>query len=208
MSKIFTLGREYGSRGHVVGETLAKRLDIPYYDEALLQEAAKSSGLSQEILSSHEERPSNSFLYSLVMDIYAGSSYAANSYMDMPLDHKVFLALFDTIKRLASQGDCVIVGRCADYALADRPDVMNIFIHADLEDRVRTVSERENLTESKARDRILKMDKQRASHYNYYTNKKWGVCATYDLCLNTSKISIDDCVDVILDFRNRMEMKR
>ncbi len=207
MSKIFTIGREFGSRGHVVGKALAERLGIKYYDKELLQQAAKDSGFCEEIFENHDERPTNSFLYSLVMDTYAGSGYSSAPFLDMPLNHKVFLAQFDSIKNLAAAGSCVIVGRCADYALAERPDVLNIFIHSYLDDRIKVVCERENLTENKARDLIARRDKQRASYYNYYTNKKWGDSRSYDLCLSTSKLSIDDCVDVILAFRERMDAK-
>ena len=205
MSKIFTIGREFGSRGHVVGKALAERLGIKYYDKELLQQAAKDSGFCEEIFENHDERPTNSFLYSPVMDTYAGSGYSSAPFLDMPLNHKVFLAQFDSIKNLAAAGSCVIVGRCADYALAERPDVLNIFIHSYLDDRIKVVCERENLTENKARDLIARRDKQRASYYNYYTNKKWGDSRSYDLCLSTSKLSIDDCVDVIIAFRDRMD---
>ena len=125
----------------------------------------------------------------------------------MPLNHKVFLAQFDTIKNIAANESCVIVGRCADYALANYPDVVNIFIRADLEDRIKIVSKRLDITENKAKEMILKNDKQRASYYNYYTSKKWGDTASYDLCINTSKISVDDAVDLILDFRKYMDAK-
>ena len=126
----------------------------------------------------------------------------------MPLNHKVFLAQFDTIKKIAEQESCVIVGRCADYALANHPDVINIFVHADLDDRVKLISKRQDITENKAKELIQKTDKQRASYYNYYTCKKWGDSRSYDLTLNTSKISVDDCVDMILDFRKYMDNKK
>lgn len=207
MSKIYTIGREFGSGGRVVGEKLAERLGIKFYDKELLQQAAKESGFCKEIFENHDERPTNSFLYSLVMDTYSGGNYSSTPFLDMPLNHKVFLAQFDTIKKIAEQESCVIVGRCADYALSDRPDCINVFVHADIEDRIKTVSKRDNLTENKARDLIQKKDKQRASYYNYYTSKKWGDSRSYDLTLNTSKLSIDDCVELILSFREKMDQK-
>ena len=198
--KVYTIGREFGSMGQVIGERLAERLGIKCYDKELLQQAAKESGFCEEIFENHDEKPTTSFLYSLVMDTYSAGNYAATPFLDMPLNHKVFLAQFDTIKNLAETESCVIIGRCADYALANNPDVINIFVRADMEDRVKLVSKRMNLTENKAKDLILKNDKQRASYYNYYTSKKWGDTASYDLCINTSKISIDHAVDLILDF--------
>ena len=205
---VYTIGREFGSLGQAVGEKLAERLGIKFYDKELLQQAAKDSGFCEEIFENHDEKPTNSFLYSLVMDTYSAATYSAAPFLDMPLNHKVFLAQFDTIKKIAEQESCVIVGRCADYALANHPDVINIFVHADLDDRVKLISKRQDITENKAKELIQKTDKQRASYYNYYTCKKWGDSRSYDLTLNTSKISVDDCVDMILDFRKYMDNKK
>ena len=204
---VYTIGREFGSLGQAVGERLAERLGIKFYDKELLQQAAKESGFCEEIFENHDEKPTNSFLYSLVMDTYSAGNYASAPFLDMPLNHKVFLAQFDTIKKIAEQESCVIVGRCADYALANNPNVMNIFVHADLDDRVKLISKRLDITENKAKDLVLKNDKQRASYYNYYTCKKWGDARSYDLTLNTSKISVDDCVEMILNYRKFMEHK-
>ena len=177
-NKIYTIGREFGSGGREVGEKLAAKLGIKLYDKELLQQAAKDSGFCEEIFENHDEKPTNSFLYSLVMDTYSVSGYSAAPFLDMPLNHKVFLAQFETIKKIAEKESCVIVGRCADYALSDNPDCINIFIHADLDVRIKNVSRNLNITENKARDIINKTDKQRASYYNYYTSKKWG-CLLY-----------------------------
>lgn len=204
-NKIYTIGREFGSGGREVGEKLASRLGIKLYDKELLQKAAKESGFCEEIFENHDERPTNSFLYSLVMDTYSLNGYTTAPFLDMPLNHKVFLAQFDAIKKLAADESCVIVGRCADYALADNPDCINIFIHADLDKRIKLVSKRSDTTESKAKDLIIKQDKQRASYYNYYTNKKWGDAIGYDLTLDSGKIGIDGCVDMILKFREIMD---
>lgn len=208
MNKIYTIGREFGSGGRMVGVKLAERLGIKIYDKELLQQAAKDSGFCKQIFENHDERPTNSFLYSLVMDTYSAGNFSSAPFLDMPLNHKVFLAQFDTIKKIADQESCVIVGRCADYALADNEECINIFVHAELKDRIMRVSKRENLTENKAKDLIQKKDKQRASYYNYYTSKKWGDSRGYDLTLNTSKLSIDDCVDLILAFREKMDQNK
>lgn len=202
---IYTIGREFGSNGLAVGEALAKKLGINFYDKELLQEAAKKSGFCEEILENHDEKPTNSFLYSLVMDTYSTAGYATAPFLDMPLNHKVFLAQFDAIKSLAEQESCVIVGRCADYALADKPNVVNVFIRADLEDRIKNVSKRLDISNNKAKDLCHKKDKQRSSYYNYYTSKKWGDSRSYDLCINLSKISIDDAVDMIISYKKNMK---
>ena len=204
-NKIYTIGREFGSGGREVGEKLAAKLGIKLYDKELLQQAAKDSGFCEEIFENHDEKPTNSFLYSLVMDTYSVSGYSAAPFLDMPLNHKVFLAQFETIKKIAEKESCVIVGRCADYALSDNPDCINIFIHADLDVRIKNVSRNLNITENKARDIINKTDKQRASYYNYYTSKKWGDSKSYNLSLDAGKIGIDNCVEMILKFRELMD---
>lgn len=202
---VYTIGREFGSGGMQIGQALADRLGVKLYDKELLAHAAKESGFCQEIFENHDEKPTNSFLYSLVMDTYSAGSYSSAPFLDMPLNHKVFLAQFESIKKIADTESCVIVGRCADYALADYPDALNIFVHAEIEDRIKWISKRANITESKAKDMIQKQDKQRASYYNYYTSKKWGDSRSYDLTLNTSKLSIDDCVELIIKYRELMK---
>ena len=141
MNTIITIGRQFGSEGREIGEKLAERLGIPFYDKELLTRAAKESGFCEEMLQNHDERPTNSFLYNLVMDTYS-FGYNSASYSDMPISHKVFLAQFDAIKKIAEEGPCVIVGRCADYALNDYDNVLNIFIHADEEFKVKRIKER------------------------------------------------------------------
>lgn len=207
-NKIYTIGREYGSGGKEVGAKLAEKLGIKLYDKELLQKAAKESGFCEEIFENHDEKPTNSFLYSLVMDTYSVGGYAAAPFLDMPLNHKVFLAQFDAIKKIASEESCVIVGRCADYALADNPNCLNIFIRSDMEKRIQRIAKRNNLTASKAKDSILKNDKQRASYYNYYTSKKWGDSGSYHLTLDSGLIGIDGCVEVILKFREVMDARK
>ncbi len=207
-NKIYTIGREFGSGGKDVGEKLAERLGIALYDKELLQRAAKESGFCEEIFENHDEKPTSSFLYSLVMDTYSMNGYSSSPFLDMPLNHKVFLAQFDTIKKIAANESCVIVGRCADYALSDNPDCINIFIHADMDKRVKLVSKRANITENKAKDMIIKNDKQRASYYNYYTSKRWGDSAAYDLTLDAGKLGVDGCVDMILKFREIMDARK
>ncbi|WP_440322367.1 AAA family ATPase [Laedolimicola sp.] len=201
---IITIGRQYGSGGHDIGKQLAEELNVPFYDKALLERAAKDSGLCQEIFENHDEKPTNSFLYSLVMDTYS-LGYTTSSFSEMPLNHKIFLAQFDAIKNIAKEGPCVIVGRCADYALADFPNVVNVFLHADLQDRIVRIARRHDLTDAKAKDLIIKTDKRRASYYNYYTSKKWGEAAGYDLSLNTATLGIDGTIHMIREFVNYKE---
>lgn len=194
---IITIGRQFGSAGREIGYKVAKDLGIKLYDKEMLARAAKESGLCEELFETHDEKPTNSFLYSLVMDTY--SLGYTNSYVDMPINHKVFLAQFDAIKKLAGEGPCVMVGRCADYALADWKDCFSVFVHADFDWRINRIAAKYNKSPKEARDIITKTDKSRASYYNYYTNKKWGSAKSYNLCIDSSKYGIDNTVKAIIE---------
>ena len=193
---VITIGREFGSGGHEIGMKLAEKLGIKCYDKELLELAAKESGLCEELFASQDEKPTNSFLYSLVMDTYS-LGYSSGNYADMPINHKVFLAQFDAIKKIADEGPCILVGRCADYALESYDNVVNVFIHADLDARIRRIARIYNLTDAKAKDMIIKTDKKRASYYNYYTNKKWSDSESYELCLSSSELGIEGTAKAI-----------
>ena len=197
MNTIITIGRQFGSAGREIGQKVAAHFGIPCYDKELLSRAAKESGYCEEMIETHDERPTNSFLYNLVMDTYS-FGYNASSFIDMPISHKIFLAQFDTIKKMASEGPCVIVGRCADYALSDYSNCINLFIYGNDDKKVKGIMEKYNLTESKARDMIVKKDKQRQSYYNYYSSKKWGRADSYDLCINSSLLGIEGTVKLII----------
>ena len=196
---IITIGREFGSAGREIGYKVAEAFDIKLYDKEMLARAAKESGICEEIFETHDEKPTNSFLYSLVMDTYS-MGYSGNTYTDMPINHKVFLAQFDAIKKIADEGPCILVGRCADYALESYKNVVSVFIHADLNARSRRIARIYNLTDAKAKDMILKTDKKRSSYYNYYTNKKWSDAESYELCLTSSELGIDGTAKAIIDY--------
>lgn len=186
---IITIGRQYGSGGKIIGEKLAKKLGIPFYDKELLTEAARKSGICKEMFESNDEKPTNSLLYSLVMGTYSGDS--------LPLNHKLFLAQFDAIRSLADRGSCVIIGRCADYALEDYDNVINVFIHGKMEDRIERAVAQYGIEKDKAEDIINKTDKKRASYYNFYASKKWGALENYDMTIDSSTLGVDGTVDVI-----------
>ena len=206
MKTIITIGRQFGSAGREIGEKLAKEFGIPCYDKELLTRAAKESGFCEELIQTHDERPTNSFLYNLVMDTYS-FGYNAAGLIDMPISQKVFLAQFDAIKKMADEGPCIIVGRCADYALADYDNCVNVFIHGDMPCKVKRIMQKYNLTEHKAKEMITKKDRQRQSYYNYYSSKKWGVSDSYDLSVNSSLLGIEGSVTLlkqfITDYENR-----
>ncbi len=201
---VITIGRQCGSAGRQIGQEIARQLGIKCYDKELLSLAAKNSGLCQELFETHDEKPTSSFLYSLVMDTYS-LGYTTSAYMDMPINHKVFLAQFDTIKKLADEESCVIVGRCADYALADYPNVVTTFICGDEPDKIKHLMKMYNVDEAKARDIMIKTDKKRSSYYNYYSSKKWSDARSYDLCVNSSALGFDGTVKLIIDFAKAKE---
>lgn len=208
MNTIVTIGRQFGSQGREIGEKIAEYFKIPCYDKELLSRAAKESGFCEEMIENHDERPTNSFLYNLVMDTYS-FGYNASSFIDMPISHKVFLAQFDTIKKIADEGPCVIVGRCADYALSEYKNCLNIFIYADEAFKIKHLCERfSDLNEQKAKDMIAKKDKQRQSYYNYYSSKKWGRADSYDLCVNSAKLGVEGTVKLIIQYVEDFEEKR
>lgn len=195
---VITIGRQCGSGGKRIGEIVAQKLGVKCYDKELLTLAAKNSGLCEELFETHDEKPTSSFLYSLVMDTYS-MGYSNSAYMDMPLNHKIFLAQFDTIKKLADEESCVIVGRCADYALAEYPNVVSVFVTGNDEERIEYLKQLYKVETAKAKDIMVKTDKKRASYYNYYSSKKWGDSRSYDLCINSSSVGIDGAVDMILE---------
>ncbi len=206
MNTVITIGRQFGSAGREIGEKVAEHFGIKCYDKELLTRAAKESGFCEEMIQNHDEKPTNSFLYNLVMDTYS-FGYNTSSFVDMPISHKVFLAQFDTIKKIAQEESCVIVGRCADYALADRDNVVNLFIYGREEAKTQRIMERYNLSESKARDMIIKKDKQRQSYYNYYSSKKWGRADSYDLCINSSVLGVEGTVKLVIQYVEDFEKK-
>ena len=186
----------------------SENLNVKCYDKELLAMAASESGLCREIFENHDEKPTNSFLYSLVMDTYSVSGYTSAPFLDMPLNHKVFLAQFETIKNLADKESCIIVGRCADYALSDHPHCLNVFIHADKEFRIDHIMKTFNLSHDKASDMIHKTDKKRASYYNYYSSKKWGDSRSYHLTLDSSHLGLEGCCEMILNYMDVRKKNR
>ena len=207
MNTIITIGRQFGSAGHEIGERLAKHYGIKFYDKDLLTRAAKESGFCEEMIKNHDERPTNSFLYNLVMDTYS-MGYSTGAYVDMPIGQRVFLAQFDAIKEVAKEGACVIVGRCADYALQDFKNCLHIFIYADEESKINRIKNKFNISEDEARDMMLKKDKQRQNYYNYYSTKKWGRADSYDLCINSGVLGTDGTVKLICQYIEDYEERR
>ena len=191
---MIAIGRQFASGGREIGRMLAQRLDIDFYDSELLREEAKKLGIEDGIFDLFDEKPTRSFLFSVVMDPYAIDS-AVNS-------AKVIEAQRKVIQSAADKGPCVIVGRRADKILEDNKEktVVSVFIAADTQDRLAHSLERENMSEKAALKYIERKDRERASYYNYFFDGKWGKADNYTMCFNTSKMSKEKICDIIIDY--------
>lgn len=189
MNYVITIGREYGSGGRFIAKKLADDLGIKFYDNELLAKAAVESGLSNQVIESYDEKK-DGFFSGVVPSTFS---------VDLSIGQKVFLSQFEAIKKIADSESAVIVGRCADYVLSDRNNVVNVFITAPFADRVERAIELYGVDEKKAETTISKMDKKRASYYNFYSDKRWGKADSYDLCVSSS-VGIDETVDIIKAF--------
>lgn len=193
---VITIARQFGSRGREIGQKLAEALGYKYYDRDLISMAAEKSGMDKSVLGAADEKAANSLLYTLAL----GSSVYAHGVdnINVPLNDKLYIVQSNIIKDIYNGGEgAVIVGRCADYVLSEKENVLKVFISADFDNRVEVVSIRSAVTEAKAKDMVIKTDKRRANYYNYYTGQKWGKIENYDLVINSSKCGIDGAVKVI-----------
>ncbi len=193
---VITIARQFGSGGRDIGRALAQRLGIEFYDRELLRLAAKESGIDEALFENADEQPSNSFLYSAVM----GNHVTLNNYLgfhDCITNDKLFIFTIEAIRKLAKETSCVIVGRCADYILKDHENCVNVFIHANYEDRLQRVMETKELSKEQAKALIKKTDKRRSAYYSYYSDKVWGDVNEYDICINSSKVTIEKAAEII-----------
>lgn len=204
MLPVITIARQFGSGGHEVGERLAKELNVPFYDKALIAMAAKQSGLSEEVFETADEKATNSLLYSMVMGGY-GFGGRIPGLHEMPINDKLFIIQADIIKNAAAEGPCVVIGRCADYILREFPNCLKVFVHADKAARVERIVSKKLCDEKKAPDFITKKDKQRANYYNFYSNNRWDDLSNYNLTVDTSKFTIEQAVELIIDAARKLD---
>ncbi|MGP1434112.1 MAG: AAA family ATPase [Catonella sp.] len=204
MNKIVTISRQYASGGREVAEKLAMKYGIPFYDRELIARAAKESGFAEAAFDNIEMKATNSLLYSIAMGMNAYGSPDIG-YTHLSLDDRIYIAQSNAIKKIAEEGPCVIVGRCADYVLRERPDLINIFIWSSMPYRIRRAVERDGIEEEDAEETILKMDKRRANYYNYHSVEKWGMLTNYHLAIQNDFRGVDKTVEVIKQFIDSME---
>lgn len=196
---ILAIGRQFGSGGREIGQKLAKAFGIGYYDKELITEAAKESGLCEDIFERADERANHALSYAFTMGYssFIGMFTPAN---DILSNDTLFKIQSDTIRNIADKGSCVLVGRCADYILRDDPACLSVFISSTIETRIQKIVERMGITVEQAKELMTKNDKSRAAYYNYYTNKTWGMASSYNLCVDASILGIDGTVDFIKRF--------
>ena len=192
---IITLSRQYGSGGRAIGKQLAENLGIPYYDRELIEMAAKESGYSEEVLKELDEKP-NSLLFALSTGTYprgTGFDYEAS----MPMNDRLFFLQSSIIRRLAQQGSCVIIGRCADFVLRNNPDAIRVFVQAALPVRVERAVNVYGLSPERAETTVQRIDRQRASYHNFYADYKWGKMENYNLIVDSGFVGLENAVSVI-----------
>jgi len=199
MNSIITISRQFGSGGREIGAKLATKLGIPFYDNELITIAAKESGFAEEAFENAEKKASNSFLYSIAMGMNAYGNQDIG-FSHLSLDDQIYLAQSNVIRKVAQEGPCIIVGRCADYVLRDFDHVINIFIWASLEHRKKRAISRYQLKENKAEEEIVKSDKRRANYYNYHASEKWGKAENYHLSIKSDSVGINNSVECILRY--------
>ena len=205
MDKIITISRQYASGGREIGEKLAREFNIPYYDNELITRAAKESGFAEEAFHMAEKKASSSFLYSIAMGMSTYGSHD-NGFTNLSLDDRIYLAQAAVIKKVADEGPCVIVGRCADYILKEYDNVVRVFVSADMPFRVERARRIDGLTGNKIEDSIRKVDKRRANYYNYHACEQWGKAKNYHLAINSSCVGIDNAVACIKAYVERCGM--
>ncbi|MBQ9685177.1 MAG: cytidylate kinase-like family protein [Oscillospiraceae bacterium] len=194
---IITLGRQHGSNGHDIARALAAQLGYNCYDKEIVDHAAENSNFSREIFNSYDEKRVSTYIVPTPHYIGMNEGFRLNM--------QIASAQFDSIRKLADEGNAIFVGRCADYVLRNRDDVVRVFIMADLPFRIQTIMKRKNLNEEQAKKLIREVDKDRSSYYKYYTDQIWGESENYDLCIDSSRIGVDGAVQVIQSYIEAMK---
>ena len=189
---IITIARQHGSAGREIARELAERLGYRCYDKEIVDEAAENSSICPELINSFDEKRVSPFM--IQSSQYPGMSHGIG------LNIQVASAQFDVIRRIAEKGDCIFVGRCADYILRSRTDMVRVFIMGDYQSKIKCIMDRQGVTEEAAKKKIKEVDKDRSSYYKYYTDQVWGDVNNYDICVNSSRIGVDGTVDMIIEY--------
>ena len=195
---IITISREFGSGGHEIGAKLAEKLSVPLYDKEIIDKAAEQTGLSAEYIAEHEQRYTSSLMFNLAMGNYSRTG-------ELPLHDQIDIVQSEIIRNYAKEGSCVIVGRCADYVLEDDFECLNVFIYTPDEVKLERITERYSGDARTAAKLIKETNRMRSKHYNYFTGKIWGDRQNYDLMLNSGRLGIDGCVEMIIQAAEKVD---
>ena len=203
--KVITISRAFGSGGRTIGKEVAKRLNIPYYDKELVDKVAEESGFHADFIEEAGEYApvTNSFLFNIAV-----SPNPLSMMNTMSMADQLFVCQTNVIRRLADEGPCVIIGRCADYILKDREDCLHVFIHAVMEHRAERIVEKYGHTKQTPQKRLTDKDNKRRVYYRHYTNRNWGEAQNYHVSLNSGLVGIDKCVDFIVDLAKMYEEEK
>lgn len=204
MKKLVTISREYGSGGRLIGKIIADKLGVPFYDKQIIDRAASESGMSRDLIENAELRAKSSFSYSMASIVNFGDVVNSDP---LSMNEKLFLAQFDVIREIGQTGEGVIVGRCADYVLRDEPGVTNVFIYADIEDRMKRCVDVYNENPEKVKEIVATYDKARLNYYNYHTCQKWGDFKNYNLSINSSYITEEEVANLIINYMEHRSYK-
>lgn len=197
---VITIGREYGSGGKYIGERLAEELNLKLYDKELLNKVAEESGMDLNILEQMDEKQEECFWYTFAMSLYQQDSI--DTLAEIPSNEKIFIEQAKIIEELAQKEDCIIIGRCSNVILKNKPDVLNIFVYSsELDFKVKRKMQYGNFeSELDVIKTIERIDKERETYYNYFTKENWGDRKSYDLMIDTSKIGVDKAVELIKEY--------
>ncbi|MDY5483710.1 MAG: cytidylate kinase-like family protein [Clostridium sp.] len=201
--KIITISREYGSGGRQIGYMAARKLGMEFYDKELIDAAAREIGFPPDLIADREQRLTNSLLYNFAMGTLYGMTYPREPKIsELPLTEQIFVAQKKAIVEASKKGSCVFIGRCADYILKSRPDVLRVFIYADREIRKRRAVEAYGVLQENIDEFLYQSDKRRRIHYENFTNQKWGSRENYDLMLNSGELGLEKCVEILCEAVN------
>lgn len=203
MNKIITITRQFGSGGREIGKKLAEAYGIPFYDNEIISRAAKDTGFAEAAFERAEDKASNSLLYSIAMGMNVFSSQDVG-FSGLSLDDRIFLAQSKVIRNVAKEGSCVIVGRCADYILKNQENVVNLFIRATLDFRIKRAIEVEGIPKEKSAEMVMKKDKSRANYYKYHSGERWDNVLNYDFAIRSDLCGIDGTVACLKAYLDQM----
>lgn len=194
---IITIGRQFGSGGHEIGNKLATRLDIPLYDHNLVKMAARELHLDDDVAKEADETMLGKFLSAYVVGVGSYTAFMNGEELVEPVSDRLYTQQTEILKKLAKRSSCVIVGRCADYILGDYTNYLHAFIHASMDDRIRRIMRIYELNEKQAKDKIKKVDRERKLYYEAHTGRKWGDIDSYQMMFNSSLLGVDGIVDIL-----------